>query len=147
MPMSPLILAVADLGVSELDIPSLDCPLLSATRWEHVATQSAPLAADGAHTGATLWASSDREVRGAIAWEWVELAKGVFVLANPNALVSNIRLRSEPDDLVGVQPALRRLMVLNSIVHALPWQDRVRAREGSAQRPPDELLSAWRTAW
>ena len=43
-------------------------------------------------SGQTLWGDSDAEPAAGLAWDWVELAQGVVAMADPMAVITNVRL-------------------------------------------------------
>ena len=70
--------------------------------------------------GHTIWGGSASGI--GIAWDWVEALDGVFAMADPMGVVSNIGFVDEsgssiPDFMAAVQ--------LNQITHSLPWQAEV----------------------
>ena len=40
--------------------------------------------------GQTLWGNPSESLVAAVAWDWVQLAQGVFVMADPLGLVTNL---------------------------------------------------------
>lgn len=79
---------------------------------------------DGMHrcTGQTLWGRPSDVGEAGLAWDWVELPQGVVAMADPLAVISNLRIVGpEGEELSGFETMLR----LNELVHALPWQDEV----------------------
>lgn len=90
---------------------------------QHLCTQVSP-SADPAFrtTGQTLWAAECGDGQAAMAWDWVELCDGVFAMADPMAIVTNLRL---VDDCGTMLPALETALQMNVIVHGLAWQQAV----------------------
>ena len=74
------------------------------------------------HAGQTLWAwrSCDGDV--GMAWDWVQLDQGVVAMADPMAVVTNLRLVGEAGAVLTAYESARHF---NCVVHALPWQDEV----------------------
>lgn len=75
-------------------------------------------------SGQTLWGStSDEHERSAgVAWDWVEIQRGVVAMSDPLGMVTNLRLLDEHGECLSqLQAAVR----LHQIVHTLPWQDEV----------------------
>ena len=74
------------------------------------------------NAGQTLWAwhSCDGDV--GMAWDWVQLGQGVVAMADPMAVVTNLRLVGEAG---AVLTAYESAGHFNCVVHALPWQDEV----------------------
>lgn len=89
----------------------------------HLGTQLSP--GDGApqaRAGQTLWAGLSGGAEAGMAWDWVQLDEGVLALADPMAVVTNLRLLGPQGEYLGVYESARHL---NQILHALPWQDEV----------------------
>lgn len=74
-------------------------------------------------SGQTLWGSSDANERSAgVAWDWVEIQRGVVAMSDPLGMVTNLRLLDERGEALSqLQVAVR----LHQIVHTLPWQNEV----------------------
>lgn len=87
---------------------------------QHLCTQVNP-SEDPAFrsVGQTLWAADCQDGRAAMAWDWVELSDGVFAMADPMAIVTNLRLVDDGGELL---PPLQTALHINTIVHRLPWQ-------------------------
>jgi len=73
--------------------------------------------------GQTLWADARGERSAGVAWDWVELRPGVYALADPYGMVTNLQLVDAQGESLSPSDAARRL---NQMVHALPWQAEVR---------------------
>lgn len=73
--------------------------------------------------GQTLWADADGERSAGVAWDWVELCPGVFAMADPLGLVTNLQLLDADGSTLDERTAMLRL---NAWVHSLPWQREVR---------------------
>ena len=74
------------------------------------------------HMGQTLWGNPTSASVTGVAWDWVELAQGVFAMADPLGLVTNLRLVGPRGErLSNTQVAL----YLNELVRTLPWQTEV----------------------
>ena len=72
--------------------------------------------------GQTLWGNPTSASVTGVAWDWVELAQGVFAMAYPLGLVTNLRLIGpRGETLSRTQVAL----YLNELVRTLPWQSEV----------------------
>ena len=78
--------------------------------------------------GQTLWGNPSSQNVAGVAWDWVELQQGVFAMADPLGLVTNLRLIGPRGEaLSNTQVAL----YLNELVRTLPWQSEVqRALQG-----------------
>jgi hypothetical protein len=73
------------------------------------------------HKGQTLWGNPEPQAAG-VAWDWVQLSEGVFALADPMGLVTNMKLLgARGEALSSTQMAL----YLNELVRTLPWQTEV----------------------
>jgi len=70
-------------------------------------------------SGQTLWGDPDGAHAAGLAWDWIELAQGVVAMADPMAVITNVRLLGPGGEvLTSVEAAPH----LNELVHALPWQ-------------------------
>lgn len=92
--------------------------------------------------GQTLWAWHGEEGDVGLAWDWVQLGRGVVAMADPMAVVTNLRLVGEEGEVLGPLEAARHF---NSLVHALPWQHEVERAIGApparAPMAPGSLLT------
>ena len=103
--------------------------------WAHLATRcESANPVDGLRMGATIWVMRQEIVRAAIAWEWAEMRPGVLVLADPNSLVSNITFVGAPSPLKALDVESQKRLMLNMIVHGLPWQSAVLVELRSGNR-------------
>jgi len=85
----------------------------------HVTTVGNPVAPS---SGQTLWGDAEGDATAGLAWDWVELAQGIVAMADPMAVITNVRLLGPGGEvLTSVEAAPH----LNEMVHALPWQDEV----------------------
>ena len=124
--MRPLIAQIARWPAHALEVLALDGDQLHPKDWHHFATSCDPFDPDlGLRVGSTVWVWRDASSRAAIAWEWAELREGVVALSDPNSLVSNIDFIGSPTGLERVDAVGRKRLVLNTIVHGLPWQSAV----------------------
>jgi hypothetical protein len=73
-------------------------------------------------SGQTIWAASAAEGEAGMAWDWVQVARGVVALADPMCVVTNLRLLSDDGEVLTAHASAR---FLNELVHALPWQHEV----------------------
>jgi len=77
---------------------------------------------DGPCSGQTLWASTAEGQSAGVAWDWVEIQRGVVAMSDPFGMVTNLRLLDERGEaLTQMQLAVK----LHQLVHALPWQNEV----------------------
>jgi hypothetical protein len=110
----------------DLEVSALDSSMLQPAGWDHFATICDPYdPVQGFRAGATVWVLRERDAKAAIAWEWAELREGVVALSDPNSLLSNIQIVGAPVGLEHVDPIGRKRLILNTIVHGLPWQSAV----------------------
>jgi len=72
--------------------------------------------------GQTIWAASLGDHQAGMAWDWIQLARGVVAMADPLSVVTNLRLVNPDGDVLTPLESLRRL---NEVVHTLDWQDEV----------------------
>jgi hypothetical protein len=87
---------------------------------------------EGRRIGETVWCASVNGHDAGAAWEWTELAPGVVLLSNPNCVATNLHLiDSEHQSL----DAVNELVVLNTFVHSLAWQEPVCAALEQMQQP------------
>ncbi len=73
----------------------------------------------GPPAGQTVWAATAEEGEAGMAWDWVQIARGVVAIADPMSLVTNLRLIGEEGEVLTSQQAAR---FLNEFVRELPWQ-------------------------
>jgi hypothetical protein len=79
--------------------------------------------------GQTLWGGSLDDGDAGVAWDWVQITRGVVALADPMSVVTNLRLVGAGGQVLTAHEAA---CFLNALVHALPWQDEVeRALRGA----------------
>jgi len=106
------------------------CPL----RLQHMGTQITH-AGDptGARVGQTIWAWHSSEGDVGMAWDWVQLHCGVLAMADPMAVVTNLRLVGDEGELLTPYESARHF---NAIVHALPWQEAVEKAVEQALHTP-----------
>jgi hypothetical protein len=73
--------------------------------------------------GQTLWGDSSETQSAGVAWDWVQIQRGVVAMADPLALVTNLKLLDdEGEALNNVETAVQ----LHQLVYSLPWQSEVR---------------------
>lgn len=70
-------------------------------------------------SGQTLWGDSEDGPCAGIAWDWIELTHGVVAMADPMAVITNVRLLGRGGEVLTAAEAAPHL---NELVHALPWQ-------------------------
>jgi len=81
--------------------------------------------------GDTVWVAANGSI--AIGFEWVQVVRTVVALADPMSIASNLAPVDDGDSMVGES---RRAMLLNRLVHEMPWQQVVaeHVRVGSRER-------------
>jgi hypothetical protein len=105
-------------------------------RLQHLGTQiSQPGDAVHAPFGQTLWAWHGDEGAVGMAWDWVQLHGGVVAMADPMAVVTNLRLLGDQGEMLSPYQSARHF---NAIVHALPWQHAVEQALEQAQGTPGQ---------
>ena len=72
--------------------------------------------------GQTFWAWRSEDGDVGMAWDWVQLGCGVLAMADPMAVVTNLRLVGDEGTVL---TALQAAPHFNCIVHSLPWQHEV----------------------
>ena len=87
--------------------------------FEHLSTR---VTSPGDRVGQTMWGSRCADGECGVAWDWVELPGHAVAMADPMAVVTNIRLLGDTGEVLTAQQAA---LYLNEIVHALPWQEEV----------------------
>lgn len=73
-------------------------------------------------TGQTVWVGLMEHGEAGMAWDWVQLSRGIVAMADPMSVVTNLRLVGPKGDVLTSLEAARHL---NEIVHMLPWQNEV----------------------
>ena len=95
----------------------------SQLQFNHVDTQIFPANdEDGPRCGQTVWAGPLADGQVGVAWDWVQVSRGVVAMADPMCVVSNLRLIGPQGEVLTAWEAARHL---NQIVYGLPWQGEV----------------------
>ena len=76
----------------------------------------------GSIGGQTVWAAHAEQGEAGMAWDWIQLARGVVAIADPLSVVTNVRLIGGEGEVL---TALQAAPFLNELVHTLPWQEEV----------------------
>jgi len=85
----------------------------------------------GGLAGQTMWGGSSERGEAGVAWDWIQIARGVVAMTDPMSVVTNLRLVGDEGEVLTAQEAA---LFLNEIVHGLPWQHEVaRALRGPTQ--------------
>ena len=92
-------------------------------RFEHMGTR-VTLYGDtpGPASGQTVWAAAAASGQAGMAWDWVQISCGVVAMADPLAVVTNLRLVGTEGEVLTAHEAA---CFLNELVRALPWQQEV----------------------
>ncbi len=69
--------------------------------------------------GQTIWACVSEDGEAGMAWDWIHLSRGIVAMADPMAVITNLRLLGPEGEVLTAFEAARHL---NEMVHALPWQ-------------------------
>lgn len=85
----------------------------------HVTSRGNPVAPC---SGQTVWGEPVGERAAGLAWDWIELAQGIVAMADPMAVITNVRLLGPGGEVLTPTEAAPHL---NELVHALPWQTEV----------------------
>jgi hypothetical protein len=72
--------------------------------------------------GQTLWGRALDKGDAGIAWDWVQLPRGVVAMADPLSLVTNLQLLGMQGEVL---TACEAALHLNELVYGLPWQHEV----------------------
>ena len=67
-----------------------------------------------------------------MAWDWVQLTCGVVAMADPMAVVTNLRLVNDAGEMLSPYQSAHHF---NTIVHGLPWQLAVEQAVAQALHP------------
>ncbi len=73
-------------------------------------------------TGQTVWAGRVGGAEAGMAWDWVEITSGIVAMADPLAVVTNLRVVGDEGEVL---TALEAARYLNGLVRNLPWQHEV----------------------
>jgi len=74
-------------------------------------------------TGHTVWGRLSGDGDAGLAWDWVEIAKGVVAMVDPMRVVTNMQLVALDGHVL---PATEAALHFNQFVRRLPWQEEVR---------------------
>lgn len=92
-------------------------------RFHHLGTHVSPgEELPGCMAGQTVWTAQAAEGEAGMAWDWIEIARGVVAIADPLSVVTNVRLVNDEGEVL---TALQAARFLNEMVRALPWQQEV----------------------
>ena len=92
-------------------------------RFYHLGTRVMPCSEmPGVASGQTMWAATGADGEAGMAWDWVQICRGVVAMTDPLAVVTNLRLVGSEGTVLNAQESAR---FLNELVRALPWQSEV----------------------
>ena len=92
-------------------------------RFQHVGTRVTHNRDNpGPTAGQTVWAASAACGEAGMAWDWVQIARGVVAMADPMSVVTKLRLVGSEGEVLTAHEAA---CFLNQMVRALPWQQEV----------------------
>lgn len=89
----------------------------------HLATDITSTAGSpGPCCGRTVWGEVSGTGETGLAWDWVEIARGVVAMVDPMAVMTNMRLLDGDGDVL---PATEAALHINQLVRKIPWQQQV----------------------
>lgn len=93
--------------------------------FHHVGTHLRDDGSDsGLRAGDAVWVAQHEQWCAGLAWEWAEVRPGIVMLTDPNSIITNLQfVDKDREPVLG----LLKTVAVNRIVHALPWQQAVRA--------------------
>jgi hypothetical protein len=77
--------------------------------------------------GQTMWVWPCDDGQVGVAWDWVQVSRGVVAMLDPMAVLTNLKLLGGAGEVLTSWQAARHL---NAIVFGLPWQHEVRRAIG-----------------
>ncbi len=105
-------------------------------RFQHLGTRVTLCTdAPGPAAGQTVWAASAETGEAGMAWDWIQITRGVVAMADPMSVVTNLRLVGAEGEVLTAQQAA---CFLNELVRGLPWQREV---QREVQRAMSERLN------
>lgn len=92
--------------------------------FEHRSTRVLDDSGDTTRTsGQTMWVWPTDDGDVGVAWDWVEVSRGVVAMLDPMSVLTNMKLLGRSGEVLTAWQATRHL---NEIVFTLPWQREVR---------------------
>jgi hypothetical protein len=73
-------------------------------------------------SGQTVWVAHVDGNEAGMAWDWVQIARGVVAMADPMSIVTNLQLVGTTGEVLTPLQAAR---YLNELLRGLPWQEEV----------------------
>ena len=90
----------------------------------HLATRITSVGKRGALScGHTVWGQFSDDGDAGIAWDWVEVGRGVVAMVDPMRVVTNLQILNLDGKVL---PATEAALHFNQFVRRLPWQEEVR---------------------
>lgn len=74
-------------------------------------------------TGQTMWVWPTDDGDVGVAWDWIQVSRGVVSMLDPMSVLTNMKLLGDSGQVLTAWQAARHL---NEIVFMLPWQQEVR---------------------
>jgi hypothetical protein len=81
----------------------------------------------GPPSGQTIWAAAASGGQAGMAWDWVQIARGVVAIADPMSVVTNVRLIGDAGEVLTAHQAA---VFFNEMLRSLPWQREVKRALG-----------------
>jgi hypothetical protein len=94
-----------------------------AFAFEHRDTQLFDDDAGPRLAGQTMWVWPDADGDVGVAWDWIQLQRGVVAMLDPMSVLTNLKLLGSGGEVLTAWQAARHV---NQIVYTLPWQHEVR---------------------
>jgi hypothetical protein len=83
----------------------------------------------GRCAGQTIWCTRSDVGDAGVAWDWVQMPRGMVAMVDPMCVATNLRLLGDTGEVL---TAFESARILNSIVYMLPWQREVRRALGDS---------------
>jgi hypothetical protein len=119
-----------------------DCDPVGLACTFHPVSATACSASPGAEMvryGQVLWASRTLHGDIAVAWDWVELPEKIIAMADPMQILSNVQLKLDDGSWMNER---HRILWLNDLLGALPWQAELAAPGSRRGSGSDHRLAA-----
>jgi hypothetical protein len=96
-------------------------------QFHHLGTQ---VSHAGGRAGQTMWGNRSPGRAAGVAWDWIQIDRGIVAMADPLSVVTNLQLVSDDGEVLTAWQSAR---FLNEIIHTLPWQTEVSRTLGELQ--------------
>lgn len=73
--------------------------------------------------GQTIWVGSSTDCDARLAWDWIEIDRGIVAMVDPMAVLTNMHVVNLEGNIL---PAVEAALYINQFVRRLPWQEEVR---------------------